>query len=793
MIIESCHILSFGKLQDLRLTFDPACNVIVGENESGKSTLAAFLHYMLYGFSGKRTGSLTDRERYISWQTGKAGGEMVFSAGGGRYRAERRTETVGQDSTGRPTYREHSAIFDLASGAPVFGRNAAGTVFLGVEEDVFARTAFFDQVAPARPDDGEMKEKLENILFSGDETVSTRKALTRLDEARRSLLHKNGKGGVLYELEKQREELCANLVEVDATKEALLEKEALLNDTRHRREEAEKEAAKFTRLESDYRNAALIRTYDRLHELESAKEALQKEQESFEEENKVDGFLPGGEYLTRLAVARQAVQDAYRTMAESTNQIRILSAKEELISEAEKKIPAVDAVGGENAVREVYTDALAHSRRLLGLAAGGIALAVCFFVLAVLSVPVFRLLPLLFVFAVAGAALAAGGAFCLWRRQRWQSDAAALAETFGARSREELGEVLSQITEARVRSENRRHRKENAAAQRDKSADRYREALEGLRRTAGEWGCDLPNDAAGREAALEGLVTRVTAFMAEQTRLRERVVSADASVRELRQQLNGKDEVSVRATVAPADRDKLKNINYEDLEKGKEHYTHQVEYYRAKQAELEKELIFYRAKVAEPAALAEQIQQIDARREGLQAKYDAYCMAMEAIAQAKDRLRRGVSPFLADYARGMVAECTGGKYTELGVGEGLQLSLREGEDLTRPVETLSAGTRDGAYFAMRMALVALLYREAPPLFFDELLARQDENRRAGIFAGLHRLVGEGRQCFLFTCRVEDAAAAERALAPRLFSLPQPDAAGQTAQPGEKEKTEGERV
>ena len=43
MIIEKIVIKSFGLITDLTLEFSDSINVIEGQNESGKSTIAAFI------------------------------------------------------------------------------------------------------------------------------------------------------------------------------------------------------------------------------------------------------------------------------------------------------------------------------------------------------------------------------------------------------------------------------------------------------------------------------------------------------------------------------------------------------------------------------------------------------------------------------------------------------------------------------------------------------------------------------------------------------------------------------
>ena len=50
MILEKIVIKSFGTLTDMTLEFSEKVNVIEGRNEAGKTTIAAFIKYMLYGF-----------------------------------------------------------------------------------------------------------------------------------------------------------------------------------------------------------------------------------------------------------------------------------------------------------------------------------------------------------------------------------------------------------------------------------------------------------------------------------------------------------------------------------------------------------------------------------------------------------------------------------------------------------------------------------------------------------------------------------------------------------------------
>ena len=77
MIIEKIVIKSFGLITDLTLEFSEKVNVIEGQNESGKSTIAAFIKYMLYGFDDSDSEeAISERKKRINWDTGYAQGIM---------------------------------------------------------------------------------------------------------------------------------------------------------------------------------------------------------------------------------------------------------------------------------------------------------------------------------------------------------------------------------------------------------------------------------------------------------------------------------------------------------------------------------------------------------------------------------------------------------------------------------------------------------------------------------------------------------------------------------------------
>ena len=146
MRLISCYIENFGKLRDLEIVFDAGQSVIYEENGWGKSTLAAVIKVMFYGFDheGKHDETVNERKRFRPWQKGVFGGRLVFESGGKEYRLER---TFDEKRSGADTFE----LFDHETNRPysipedqVPGGNIGGALF-GVDSRSFQRTVLIRQ------------------------------------------------------------------------------------------------------------------------------------------------------------------------------------------------------------------------------------------------------------------------------------------------------------------------------------------------------------------------------------------------------------------------------------------------------------------------------------------------------------------------------------------------------------------------------------------------------------------------------------------------------------------------
>lgn len=82
--IKELYLLSFGNFEDKKIILNQGFNLIYGKNESGKSTLTAFIEGLLYGFDeGKNRRSFSNKkENYKPKLSYKYAGHGIFSKNG---------------------------------------------------------------------------------------------------------------------------------------------------------------------------------------------------------------------------------------------------------------------------------------------------------------------------------------------------------------------------------------------------------------------------------------------------------------------------------------------------------------------------------------------------------------------------------------------------------------------------------------------------------------------------------------------------------------------------------------
>ena len=110
MFLDELYVEEFGTLADLTIKLSHGVNIFEGKNESGKSTLLAFIRYMFYGFP--RRGAAQGGDEWIkrlSWKNQRAAGRMTLTSGGETFRITRSTVMRGSET--RPDFADEVSVY----------------------------------------------------------------------------------------------------------------------------------------------------------------------------------------------------------------------------------------------------------------------------------------------------------------------------------------------------------------------------------------------------------------------------------------------------------------------------------------------------------------------------------------------------------------------------------------------------------------------------------------------------------------------------------------------------------
>ena len=268
MRILRIEIEEFGKLRDQLFLLGEGINLIEGANESGKSTLLAFLRFVFYGFPRKAGAEAEEREKRLSWQGQRAAGRVTLRTQNGDFCIAR--AVTRQGSATRESFGETLSVTSLTSGEEVaLGGMTPGEYFLGLPAMLYDSTLCLRQSDAARVSDPAVSEAVSELLFTGSMGVSADTAMDKLRLARRELQHQRGRGGQIVDLADR----------IDATQDALLrarEDSATLTtlraDAERYRTQLEERRAELERISLLFEQSAIGETltlFERAHEAEA--------------------------------------------------------------------------------------------------------------------------------------------------------------------------------------------------------------------------------------------------------------------------------------------------------------------------------------------------------------------------------------------------------------------------------------------------------------------------------------------------------------------------------------------
>ena len=792
MQIQKLTIDEYGALKNRTFTLHSGINIIEGDNESGKSTVLSFIRFMLYGMPRKSAGNITERDRGISWSGGVAGGSMEVTVpdktGEIRsYRIERHGQLRG--AAGHENYAETSKIIDLATGDEVFEGQEPGKALLGISQETFVSTACIRQLECASVDGVGVNASIENLLFAANEGINTEKAVGKLDDIRKTLLHKNEKGGLLFELEAEKLILEDKLAHAKEVAETIVAKEAVVEATAALEAEIGATLRDCEDALSLRENCAVLCRFDELHKQEETLAAWEDALEKLRTQKGYDGPLPTRNTIletqsierkladdtTALAMSRASLSqasgtaDGDRTLAAYAEEMEAAGGKDALLSE-------FSAQSGKQNTKKLLS-LVSLIAGVLALIAGGLSTVFTFaFSVPLLSADTLQklfsgsslsdlaqngnLLPtqiLSVALLISAVALIARGILLSTSVKKIRKQRAAWLEGMGifslAISKSEFASHVERCLRSYAHCNTYDRSVDQAQQEVNRREEHLRARIAECVAHLENFDVTLPNhDPETVSEALRTTADILATLCAERERLEGEIRNHTSLTETMRQNLAEYNEHQLRGAAGDRNPERvLRTTDVEKLETVRRYNKEQLAAATAKRIALEKELIAMIASAENPAKLNAKLDELNAKLQEKRFQYQSIMLAMESIDVASDNLRRSVTPKIREKAGALMSKITDGKYNELGVTQDMSVNIFAGNS-TRSIDVLSKGTKDAAYISLRTALANLVCPgNPPPLTMDESLALLDEKRATGVLAMLHEYTEKDGQCLLFTC------------------------------------------
>lgn len=172
MVIRRLHIHNFGGLTDFKIEPHRCFNMIYAPNESGKSTLLAFIKFIFYGTKiRKASKELSFKEKYMPWNGMNMSGSMEFEHDGVRYSIFR---SEGARS-GSKIFEMHNAL----TGEKVTDIAEPGKYFFSVGERAFSDSCFVKNISAITDSDDDISAL---VSGNGSEAATYMRAKSYLEE-----------------------------------------------------------------------------------------------------------------------------------------------------------------------------------------------------------------------------------------------------------------------------------------------------------------------------------------------------------------------------------------------------------------------------------------------------------------------------------------------------------------------------------------------------------------------------------------------------------------------------------
>lgn len=734
MKIKAVDVAAFGNLKNIHLVLSPSINIIEGENESGKSTLMAFVSFMLYGADDTPLS-------FINAAGGTVRGSLaVVSERHGELIIEREAYIAGRKTV------DKAKIISLPSMKSVETKLEVGEFLLGVNRRFFENSAFVSQKGASEFDSQRTSAAVQNILLSASEKMNPEKGRAKIDQIRKYFIHKKGRGGAIHDTEDRIGE-CRNQIFLN---ENMLKE---LSQTDKRLEELRSEDERLSALSSAIMTEKKARSAAKAEllrsEFDCAKLRLETQKNEAVRYRTLCDEYAQKNYRTRLRALELEIGFSESKSNVIDGEIHALEAKHQEYNEShdhpdgtcEKLVERMTALRM-SSDRFGYGAVFAFVLALLFLV-GGVTLMV-----NRSAVPAVLML----------AAVLVSSVIAMWllseRKKRIEERSSTLCEygfsddaTIGLvkdtfdlwnsekRSNDELTELIAR-------------KKVELSNEKQKLTDSLSELFDIVSVLAPESAVlDYRKQIELCEDVIDSTKNSLSAAEAEFRTLSERIEALTVDLSKM------SEDTSESPKPHPAFSDysdTLLDEKIHDIFREKDRIADGINSVTETASVL-------KSSVKDPEELQKKLSKLTDELLLQKKQLEIVLLADEAVKRASENIRSAVTPNLIASSDRLLSRITAGKYSHVGIGEDLSVNGVSGENsLTSDI--LSYGTNESVYLAFRISLCLVLCRnEIPPLLLDESLAHVDNKRSAEIMSMLSE---SGIQSLVFTCSGREKGIAE---------------------------------
>ena len=296
MKIKNIKVNAYGNIENKDINLEEGINIIHGANESGKSTLLNYIISIFYGISRNKDGkALSDYEKYKPWNSNEFSGRISYKLESGEKYEIFRDFNKKNPKIYNDKLEDISDRFetDKKDGSKFFIEQ------MGIDKQMYLSTVVSTQeeVRLDEKNQNMLIQKIANLAGTGEDNVSYKKALIKLQEKIRDEIGTN-----------KTSQKPINIIE----KEIVEINNKIVETEKYRNRKYEIDAEKEQILSE-------------LKELEQQKQILQELQNSMKSEE---------ETKNRLEIREKNRKDNIAKINELTNQKNTINAESERVQSA---------------------------------------------------------------------------------------------------------------------------------------------------------------------------------------------------------------------------------------------------------------------------------------------------------------------------------------------------------------------------------------------------------------------------------------------------------------------------